>query len=167
MTEQLSRLEQLGTLFTAMIAVVLTGGCDLAYGDSAAPAAPVPIAAPTALIPIAEEFAHRPPYGIYSRVAKRLGISAQYTTRVALGKEVNERVALALIQELRNPPEPARAATYAGTILENCPVRYGAYASIARSLGCTTGHVRDVAVGIRKSARVMRALEDFAKAATN
>jgi hypothetical protein len=141
-----------------MIAVVLTGCCDLNRGDSGVPPAPVPIA---------EEFAHRPPYGIYSRVAKRLGISSQFSAMVALGKEVNERVALALIQELRNPSEAPRAATYVGTVLENCPVRHGTYAAIARSLGCTTNHVRLVAKGKHKSAKVMRALEDFARKASN
>ena len=40
-------------------------------------------------------------WGIYSRVAKRLSVSRQFVSQVALGRKTSARVRTALVRELR------------------------------------------------------------------
>jgi hypothetical protein len=140
MSEQPTRWEQLGALMTAMVALIVSGDCGLA-------------AAPQPVDPI---FLEAAPYGIYSRVARKLGVTPQHVRRVALGKSESDRVRDAILDDLR---------TVGGRSAYECSVpglrgsKFGLYSEVARELGCTPQHVRRVANGQCTSARTLAALK--------
>ena len=149
MKDQPSRLEQMGQILTALIAVALTGASDLTATSKPQPIDPA--------------FAARPPFGIYSRVARRLGVSPSFCRKVALAVFVSARVAHALLDELAQLRSAGRAATYATTRFNIQRSPFGTYSAIARKLGCTPQHVRRVALGLGTSARVEAELKSCAR----
>jgi hypothetical protein len=84
-----TRMEQLGNLLTAMIAVIVGGDCDLLTEPETVNS--------NLTITLLNTSRFR---GIYSRVAKKLNVSPQHVREVALSRRRSARVTRALEREL-------------------------------------------------------------------
>ncbi len=130
MSKAPTRMEQLGNLLTAMIAIIVSGSTDLL------------IVPPEPIDPIFKT----PPFGIYSRVARELSVSACAVRKVALGQWKSERIAAALLAEAARC-KPGKSSDL-----------YGMYSKVAHELGVTPQHVSHVDKGLHKSQRVSTAI---------
>lgn len=138
MSNQPTRFSQAQVLIAALFTVVMTGKMPQEKPRK-----------PEAIHPIFEN----PPYGIYSRAARRACVTRGFAWRVAHGVLISHRVAKVLIEE-------------AELAVENSQVRQfsqGTYSAVARKLGVSPSHVSNVALGIRTSSRVSAELARFAK----
>lgn len=154
-----TRLEQLGTLLTAMIAVIV--------GGSAADLLDPPIYSAHLELKGVDlrEFRRGGRYfGVYARVARKCGVSRPNVTYVAQGKG-SRRILRAIIEEIQavdRAPSSEGLAPLSQTELRcfNRGSRYfGAYTRVADRLGMEHSNVWRVAHG-SKSQRVLRAIRE-------
>jgi hypothetical protein len=150
-------MEQLGNLFTAMIAVIVGGGSDLMLKP-----APVFSTHPELSgIDLAEFQRGGRYFGAYARVAKRLNVSRPLVTYTARGKGTR-RVLEALVKEIRRiDSEAPRSAVLSLTVAELSEFKTGKYrgvfSRVARALRMNTQNVWRVGHG-EKSERVLCAI---------
>lgn len=156
MSKKPTRMEQLGALLTAMVAVIMSGSTDLVQKP-----APVFSTHPElAGIDLAEFQRGGRYFGAYAHVAKKLNVSRPLVTYTAQGKG-SQRVLKALVEEMRRiDMMPPRAATVPlnHDELSHFKGKYrGALSRVARSLGMDAQNVWRVAHGA-KSERVLTAI---------
>ena len=157
MSKKPTRLEQLGALFTAMVAVIVGGSSGLMME-------PEPVFSTHAELSGIDlkEFQRGGRYfGAYARVAKKLGVSRPLVTYTARGKGTR-RVLKALVEEIRRiDAETPRSVTLPLTLAELSHFKTGKYrgvlSRVARTLAMDTQNVWRVAHG-EKSERVLRAI---------
>ena len=156
MSKKPTRMEQLGNLLTAMVAVIVGGQSDLLLDP------PVYSSHPELQgIDLREFRKGGRYYGVYARVARKIKVSRPLVFYTAKGKGTR-RVLLALLSEIRavdNMPAPPTIAPLSS--LEISQFRTGKYRGVITRTACVLGmdvqNVWRVAHG-EKSKRVLTAL---------
>lgn len=173
-----SRLEQLGNLLTAMIAVIVSGRSDLMLTES--PANEAPQSAPGPWVARIGKHPHLPHevlvefgsggkyHRVCARVAARLGRTQSHVHNVAFGKNPSLRIMAEIQSEIKAVDEhllarlPEKAQVLSAEVLaqisRNGQKYYGIYPRLARQLGVSAYVVRYVARGVTKNDRIFAAL---------
>ena len=157
MSKKPTRMEQLGNLLTAMIAVIVGGSSGMMLEPT-----PIYSTHPELAGIDLRDFQRGGRYfGVYARVAKKLNVSRPLVTYTARGKGTR-RVLEAITQEIRRIDESDPPQTVTPLFVEDLShFRSGRYRGVlsrtARALGMETANIWRVAHG-EKSARVLAAL---------
>lgn len=160
MSDPTSRLEQLGYLMTAMIAVIVSGHSDL-----------TPPANGEALKQITSENVYKIDrkeflnggryFGVFSRVSASLGVTPSYVSHISNGTMRSEKVLNAIASEIRLIDERFREIPSDRlSPVERAEFRaggkyWGIYQRVARSLGLDHSSVSKVGRGLSASKRVI------------
>jgi hypothetical protein len=115
-----SRLQQFGALFTAMIAVIVSGGCELLCDDSDEISPEI-----FAQIPHREFQRGGRYFGAFSRVAAQTNVTPGYVCHVACGRMRSARVMTAISREIRRCDAAAATPCEGFTAAERAAFQHG------------------------------------------
>jgi uncharacterized protein YaiE (UPF0345 family) len=141
---QPTRMEQLGNLLTAMIAVIVSGSSDLMVSSGVGP---IPCLS-------RESLRAKGKYrGVITRVTSKLGVSRTLVRKVCTGEASSARVLAELLAEVRRVdglPTQAKAKPLSCAELAQCRNggRYaGIYGRVAKKVGCARTTIAAAARG--------------------
>lgn len=150
MSKNPSRMEQLGSLLTAMIAVVISGQSDLLIKNSRFI---LPNANPRDFKPGGKYF------GICKSVARKTGVTRGHVNDVAWGRSGSPRVRSAFLNEIEliDALTPTKPLSPAEREQITSGEKYkGIYPRLAATLGVSKSTVRRVILGLRTDQRIER-----------
>ena len=160
MSKKPTRMELLGNLLTAMIAIIVSGSSDLLIE-----ATPITSTNPAfATLNLRECRWGGKYYGLANRVAARLGVCHSNVRRVLYGEATSARVTKALLEEIKifqSQPLNLARPILSKDEQKQCShggKYYGIYTKVARDLGITNTSVRYAAIGKIASDRAVEAM---------